>query len=819
VNRLPPRPIFRGRSFQIALLIRCYLFFCFIGFTPAMWADERPVIGKGNAVYGQLKDFNVGYRSVRAENLVLKKDRVTLTFRDGMLYFPAPVEGKVRGAVFLGTGTFQAATPPVDFERNNVRRLLKADEVSSDFKTAVLRFTDDSYSVLGEGAKPEPGAPPPAAVTLAAQLDARVLEETGANLAARQMVSIINRESPGFFFVEVAGGHRGRFTFLLDSQSRIPVANFEIDAGEHGLIYAFDKTLAGPDVWMAFHSEEEYQKGSAAYADASDLISVPQYDMEVDLTAPKKMLKMTARMECVSRADQLSAIPLVVGEDLSYYDEERRKKQMHVISAHLANGTAIEAIQEPWEGGFTVVLPTPVQKTQRFTLEISLAGEFMFESEEMSGTYYPLRSTTWYPRHGNLRRSVFDMRFRHRKKDVVASIGVVAKEQEVPDAKDLRITEFRLEEPVALTSFSVGPYEIHKDVAKMNDGRNLPVEFYSLPGYRATIKEDFILAELNNCIRYFSSLFGTYPYPVFRGAYHPFRYGQGFPTTIMIPGTDTADRNTYRFLAHETSHQWWGDNVLWRSYRDQWLSEGFAEYSGLLYTQIRDKSSSERELIERERSALLKSPRSITGISSGRLEDVGPLVMGHRLSSRETGGAYQALIYGKGALVLRMLHYLFTDPQTGNGQPFFDMMAEFVRQHANGTASTEDFFAVANAHVGQTALARKFGYKDLNWFYRQWVLQTYLPTYRLTYELQDQPDGSVILDGTLSQEGVPETEHWFMPMPLTITLSKGKVAFVPIAALGKDSPVKIKLPARPQKVELDAGLWVLSEKTSTSGKH
>ena len=43
-------------------------------------------------------------------------------------------------------------------------------------------------------------------------------------------------------------------------------------------------------------------------------------------------------------------------------------------------------------------------------------------------------------------------------------------------------------------------------------------------------------------------------------------------------------------MSHETAHQWWGNIVAWRSYRDQWLSEGFAEYSGVLYTAIRAKS-------------------------------------------------------------------------------------------------------------------------------------------------------------------------------------------------------------------------------------
>jgi aminopeptidase N len=416
-----------------------------------------------------------------------------------------------------------------------------------------------------------------------------------------------------------------------------------------------------------------------------------------------------------------------------------------------------------------------------------------------------------------LARAQFDVSITHRKKDKVVSIGELVNEGPAPDSKDAVVTEFHLDQPVPLVTFAVGDYEVHKDTAKQSSGKDLPLEFYSMPGRRAVIKEDFILAEMSNSIRFFSQMFGDYPYPIFRGVFHPFNFGQGFPTTIMIPAADSANKYTFSFIAHETSHQWWGDMVLWRSYRDQWLSEGFAEYSGMMYAQFRANPSAEKELIQNARRELKLPPVTLTGIRSGRLEDIGPLLMGHRVESRETYGAYSALTYAKGALVLRMLHFLFTDPQTGDGKPFFDFMRDFVRRYQGGTASTEQFFTVANEHVGDTALARRYGYKDLNWFFRQWVTQTYLPSYNFSYHIEETPSGPV-LKGVVSQSGLPEGETWFMPLPLVIHFQGGTMGRTTVAVLGAQSPISLQLPRLPEKVELDPELWVLSDKTSTD-KH
>ena len=246
-----------------------------------------------------------------------------------MLYFPEPVAGQVRGAVFIGAGTLHVDTPPGQFERDNVHRLLGTDAIDEDFKSAVLRFTDDTYSVLGAGSAATATAPVEA-TKLAEGLDKKVLEETGANLSSRQLLSILNHESPGFFFAEFSGGHRGRFAVLLDYQARLPLANFGIDAGERGLVYAYDDTIGGPDVWTAFYTQADYDSGQAHYPDDNNLILTPKYTMSVDVTDPKKWLKLTAHIDCVSNYDHLAAISFTVGEDLAHADDQRRKKQLQV---------------------------------------------------------------------------------------------------------------------------------------------------------------------------------------------------------------------------------------------------------------------------------------------------------------------------------------------------------------------------------------------------------------------------------------------------------------------------------------------------------
>jgi len=97
---------------------------------------------------------------------------------------PAPVNGHdVTGAVFVGRGKFTADIPPNEFEKDNVRRLLGSNEVESDFKTAVLRFSDDTFERLA--VQPTPDRRMRTRRSWPRSSNRGFLKETGANLSAR----------------------------------------------------------------------------------------------------------------------------------------------------------------------------------------------------------------------------------------------------------------------------------------------------------------------------------------------------------------------------------------------------------------------------------------------------------------------------------------------------------------------------------------------------------------------------------------------------------------------------------------------------------
>jgi len=785
----------------------------------------------GRDIYTALQKFELKGK-VSVSNLELKRDRAEMSFT-GDFYFAAPVNGRIIGAVFVGTGKFRAPAPIFQWEKQNMINFINADVAESDFKTAVLRFSDDTFDLIGKQADAN-AAPSVDAQKLASELEPRLLKETGVNVSTRLMISLINNESPGFFLAQFDKGKLGCFTYLVDQQARIPGSIFEINGGEKVMLFRYAPYAYTNDIWIATYSEDDFKRGRVSYSDLFDVVSPTNYKMEIDLRDPRDKIRNQMHIDFESSVNNLRAVSMVVNDSLSAFDNERIKHSMRIKSAKFA-GQELQYVQEEWESGITLILPKPIQKDEKFSVDLLLEGDIIDNQRIFESGYYPMSNTAWYPRYGYLKRSTFDLIFRHRKNDKVASVGTLVREEEWPDDKNTRLSEYKMDSPISFATFAAGILERHTEQRKLESGE-IAIDLYSPPshvskdkdyivlneaGSADNIKESFVLAELGNALGYFSNLFGNYPYKSFKAAIHPFNFGQGLPTLLLLAPADRANKTVFSFIAHETSHQWWGNVVAWRSYRDQWLSEGFAEYSGMMYTLRRNEfnPTDMRDLIKTSRYNQTLAPKGDISTGKGKISEIGPLILGSRLSTRNTMNAYQPLIYDKGALVLRMLQFMFLDlskiSEKNPGEiqePFFLMMKDFIKIFENKSATTEDFQRVANMHFAKTPIAQQFGLKDLDWFFQQWVYEAKLPSYRMEYTLEPGENNTSILNWTVYQDNAPA--NWFMPLPVVCKFGKQEGRAL-VYANGPKTTNKIVLQSKPTSVELDPDMWILSEKTST----
>jgi aminopeptidase N len=322
-----------------------------------------------------------------------------------------------------------------------------------------------------------------------------------------------------------------------------------------------------------------------------------------------------------------------------------------------------------------------------------------------------------------------------------------------------------------------------------------------------------MLAQTINSLHLFNQYFGPVPFKTLAITQQPSSfYGQSWPTLVFMPYTAFLDKTTQHQLkldddrgsraflkevgSHEIAHQWWGHLVGWKSYHDQWLSEGFAEYSAGLYVQAVEGEKKFRSFLETQRSDALQ------GSSNGEppANSAGPIWLGHRLSTEKSRGAGR-LIYSKGAYVLHMLRMMQYDFVRQDDSRFARMMQDFVSAYSLKNASTEDFKSIVDKHFGQ----------DMGWFFKQWVYGTEVPDITVEYSVTENAKGA-LLKGTIRQDGV--SPNFLIRMPCLLKFAKGASAGG-FLAKGAATPFEVQLPLVPESVEfnpLDAVLCHLAVK-------
>ena len=762
-------------------------------------------------------------------NLVIERDRIRITLDSGTLHFTQPVNGIVFGAVFHGTGHIRVSAPN-QYESQQLQLFIKQDGLNATFDEAAFSFTDKTFDEIS--AKAQWGGNSPNDGLYATRMQQN--EDLGAAFLPRLFKSVMgtDRTKSALFLADVKTSEHGWIESLYDASEpeEIRVGHWgDMAAGRNSSVKNFD-------IWTTFAAHG--RSSSDAFnipSEKSDYV-IKSYDMEVGVTNSSE-LTATAQVKIETRwaGERVLLFGLNSNLRVDKVSISEGSPLFFIQTRLLKDRTQMYAGDPNYGDYIAVVLPTQTDTGQTPTFTIHYSGKRVI-TQVGPGNYF-VDSFGWYPSRiatsaGNDFAERYDYHFRFRcpKQDLLVATG--NKLGDTIDGKD-RVTEWKSDIPLAVAGFAYGDYkEVTTKVGNIEVevfANNQPddemadlVRRSNEQGVQAAIGNMTPIAlaptianEMGNAIMTFQKYFGPYPYKQLAITNISADYGQGWPGLIYLSALtfmDSSQRHqlgittdpiiTEFFRAHETSHQWWGHRVGWKSYHDQWMSEGFAQFSGNLYTQLRDGQKQYIDRLRADKQDLLaKDPRNRV------FDSIGPVWMGLRTASSLSPEGYNTIIYSKGGYVLTMLRMMMADPTKPDPDLRFEaMMHDFCKTFDNKAASTEDFKAIAEKYM-TAGMDLEHNHK-LNWFFNQYVYGTGIPHYDFHYDVKNA-NGQWTLTGSLARSGVADT--WMDMVPVFVERDGKQVRLGLINATGPTTPINANLPFNPGKVQINVNEELLAE--------
>ncbi len=675
----------------------------------------------------------------------LRKGEATFQFEKGRFYFTEPVSGRVVSVVFIGRGRLRLPLPN-DIERAQTRRFLKADSVDQRFSAAWFLFSDDTADELRRHLQFRRSPVPDKAPRLARDLPRWLLQQRSFNLWARIAADMANRQS----------GKQGRFFAALEQKKEhlnFPgylLYSVDPEAVENTALVQYLPKSAGEDFYLvnAFNSRAPRSAPDRANRGG---FTIEHYNMKVRLHNSGKA-QITATLDVVTRDDSLRALSFDLMQKLS------------VDSVLSSKGKRLAFVREKDESGVTVFLPEAPGAGGKSTISICYSGAIL---EQRAGAYRLKRNLDWYPRNGYLARATYDITYAYPDQLQVVAVG---EELSRHSEGGLEVARWRVASPVIGVSFSLGQF----DSSKYNFS-GVPITILSRENGRKPVRTD-VANDIGGALHFFGAILPDFPFTSLRVVETPGLNSNGYPGTLFLTALSFQgySRGVMTALrAHELTHEWWGNLVGWDSYHDQWLSEAFAEYCGVMATQflLRDDQRF-RAAIEGWRNDLLE--KGHIGVSLGLRQvgfsrkdlanseglEAGPIWLGQRLGAKHPVD-YYVNVYEKGAYVLHMLRIMLRDFTTHDDQRFLALLRDFVTKYQGKRATTRDFERVASSCFRE----------DISWFFRQWLYETSVPTYVYDYGVETRGRNYLVSLNVEQREVTPNFRAW---IPVTIRFEDGK---------------------------------------------
>jgi aminopeptidase N len=407
----------------------------------------------------------------------------------------------------------------------------------------------------------------------------------------------------------------------------------------------------------------------------------------------------TVRVRYDPGNDQLTGrveITLTARQPLSQFNLDFENLQ---ISALRVDGTAATWHKDaPHELVVTPLLPLVPGRAAKVDVEyagVPTSEAFRHTVDGVLVAGQPEAAASWYPANDHPSdKATYDF-------EITVPDGLTAIANGVPRGSDvrdgLRTWRWSATSPMAsyLTTMVVGRFRVYEGTHN-----GLPV--FSAVDQRLPVGgvADQAIQQTPQIIDFLATRFGPYPFEAIGGVvsaesgltfaletqtrpvYSPAFFNRGLASATSI-------------IAHEVAHQWFGNSVSLRQWRDIWLNEGFATFAQWMWEE-NDGGRSAQNAFDETYAA---GPED--KIWRPRPGDPGQ------------GSLFGSSVYVRGAMTIHALRVTIGD------EAFFKLLQDWTTSRRNGTGTTTDFIALAEQVSGQ----------QLDTFFQAWLFTEAKPAY------------------------------------------------------------------------------------------
>ena len=497
-------------------------------------------------------------------------------------------------------------------------------------------------------------------------------------------------------------------------------------------------------------------------------LDIYKYDLAFDLYPEDKMFKAKAVITGTVLDSTIRSI------DLNFYDN------FHINKITL-NGKTTEFENE----GTRLSIPFFPSSTNAFEIEVDYKGTpkkaglegFVFGNRSGNSLVYnlsePNYASTWFPCNDiPFDKTNLDIYITNDSNMVSVSNGILV---DINTNDSRRTYHWRTE--YAISTYLIALYSSNyksfsDEYISQNKLDTMKVEYFILPDKFENAKNDF--SGHVKMLEIFSKLFGEYPFVKEKYGIAEFLWYAGAMEHQTITGVSSNMIGGKKLFedtfVHELAHQWWGNAVGPKSWKDIWLNEGFATYSEALYYEaVSGKAALQSTMLSNYSSNF-----------SGSLAEPGPFL-------------FTRTMYDKGAWVLHMLRWEVGDSN------FFNILKNYFETYKYSNASINDFKSVCEDISKQ----------NLDIFFEQWVYNE--GQIDLEYKTEKLAIDNNHLTKIFLDQVQDDYEVFHFPLQIQLKFEDDKEEFLRYNIVSRDTVIEIRTAEEPNSIKLDPDNWLLAQ--------